>query len=109
MKENDIALAKAVDIALANIGISQTKVGTFRNDSGKELTSQFMKFADFAKRDGFKVVAVKETYDNIYCTLNGFKVQFPKCTKDIKGFYGFAKSNYELNAELSKMEEKKNG
>ena len=43
------------------------------------------------------VTAVKETYENVYCTLNDFKVQFPKCTKDVKGFYRFIKSNYEMN------------
>lgn len=104
MKKEDIALAKAIDEAMARTGLIQQKakpvshrIGWFFNHSGKELTSNFVRFANIAAADGFNVTAVKETYENVYCTLNDFKVQFPKCTKDVKGFYRFIKSNYEMN------------
>jgi hypothetical protein len=102
MKLEDALLSKAVDKAMKKAGLIQKKKGTFRNESGKELTHNFLEFAELAKKDGFTIIAIKETYENVYCTLNGFKVQFPKCTEGVKGFYGFVKRSLEMSKFLEK-------
>lgn len=66
----------------------ETKMkGTLTDKSGKEHPKNFIEFCKMATKDGHDIVVIKETYERIWFTLDGWKTDYTKSCKDNKGYY----------------------
>lgn len=72
------------------------KKGTLTDKSGKEHPKTFISFCEMATNDGHDIVVIKETYEGIWFTIDGWKTEYQKICKDNKGFYKFIIETLEM-------------
>lgn len=104
----DRALANAVDREVARLekegAFSPKKKGTLVDKTGKWHTDNFNAFCEMAINDGHDIVVLKETYERVWFTIDGEKVDYDKLCKDNKGYYAFTLRTLELNKKLKQTE-----
>lgn len=79
----DNIISASVDKAIAKMKAK----GTLTDNTGKEHTKNFIDFCGIATNDGHDIVVIKETYERVWFTIDGWKTEYPKACKDNQGFY----------------------